>query len=225
MGTTSDIINNNMPFFDKGDPLYKALIADPDGVPEVTINDPMDYNQGLIGNFTEYNRQLTKSLIKQLYLNQATGSFLTFIVQDMFGTNKYEGETDATMIDRVKDYTLAYKLSRPAILFYLNKYFTYTSVKIYNLQEEDMFGGYSFTGFDSTDLDGGVSLPGYTGVESGGAYSSLQASGGAYQSVIQFTDLPESSFSFLFDFLDRWTASGPEFDIQFIYQTINPPIP
>ncbi len=216
MSTIADKLNRELrEIFDTGDDIYKALVADPDGTPEVTIVNPADYNIGAMANLLEYNRELSKCLIDQLDFNLQTGIYLTLTVHELLGEFRYEGETDAQMVARIQGYILDYKVSRTAIILGTTKFSTPGTPEILRCSSDIMYCDVGYC--DSTgavfevasgDFQGEFVTPGYT---------SLLGSGTpfCFRLILENTtlaQLPE-----LADVVDRWVASGIQVIIEIEY--------
>ncbi|HNR90656.1 MAG TPA: hypothetical protein PKM65_20135 [Spirochaetota bacterium] len=116
MGTIADILNSYLPMFDKSDPVYLALVCDRDGVPEAVIDKPVDLNIGVVADMLEYNRRLTISLTKQLFLDDAEGVFLNYFLNTICGFERLQSETDDQYITRVRNMVLEHRCSPAAII-------------------------------------------------------------------------------------------------------------
>lgn len=123
MGIKERINNNLSILFDiDNDPIYKSLICDKDGnIPE-TISIPTDIDIGAIASEIEYFRLLSIDLIKQLYINQASGKFLKYQLEDYFGSLRLENESDSDWIARTISIILQPKVSRASIIYALRPY-------------------------------------------------------------------------------------------------------
>jgi len=122
MGNISEKFNSYLKMFNHNDPIYKSVFCDKNGIENATIINPKDLNIGAIASMLEYNRRLTISLRKQIFLNQAVGDILDDFCYTIFGLQRIQGETDAQFSDRVTRYILSNKVSPAAIINVLKNY-------------------------------------------------------------------------------------------------------
>jgi hypothetical protein len=122
----TDRINNNLDaLFDiENDDIYKSLICDKDGINPVTINVPTDIKLGAITSQIEYLRRLSIDLVKQIYINQTSGEFLIYQLEQFFNSLRLTGESDAQWIARTIATVLQPKVSRASIIYVLRPYST-----------------------------------------------------------------------------------------------------
>jgi len=103
--------------------VIKSLFVDLDGTPGA-ITQPMDYNIGAIGSTLEWLRRLTLDLVDQLFLDIADPEYVSFTIEDFLGIGRYDGETDADLIDRVKILLFGQKMTVPAIIEHCSRFST-----------------------------------------------------------------------------------------------------
>ena len=97
----TDRINNNLStLFDIEHSIYKSLICNKDGNNPTTITLPTDMTIGAIASQIEYLRRLSVDLIDQLYIDEATGEFLKYQLEEFFSSYQLEDETDEEWVDR-----------------------------------------------------------------------------------------------------------------------------
>lgn len=121
--TVAELLNKYLrTLYDIDDNIYKSLISDVNGSPEVVISDPIDYNIGVIADILEWTRQLSISLGKQIFLNQAEGKYLDLLAHNNIGLVRYPSENDTDYISRVQKFIIGRKVSPAAIIFYMRPY-------------------------------------------------------------------------------------------------------
>jgi hypothetical protein len=119
----TDRINNNLgALFNINDPVYKSLICDKDGTIPATITRPTDIDIGAIASQIEYLRFLSITLIKQLYIDQATAEFLKYQLNEFFNSLQLEDESDVEWVNRTIATVFQQKVSRAAIIYWLRPY-------------------------------------------------------------------------------------------------------
>jgi hypothetical protein len=140
------------------DNIYHALINDKDGTIPSTINKPTDIDIGVIASQIEYLRQLSITLLKQMFADQADTEFLEFILETFFDSFRLVGETDEEWLDRVISIIFLEKVSTTSIIVLLRIYSTLEPV-VTNLTEVpyNAYADFSYADFyasGSTTLDG-----------------------------------------------------------------------
>lgn len=120
----ADRINNNLSalFNTEDDDIYKALIVDSDGTIPSTISKPTDIDIGVIGAEIEYLRLLGKTLLKQIYLDQAGTDFLEYTLNNYFDSLRLVNESDSEWLTRVTSFVLSQKISRASVIYLLRPY-------------------------------------------------------------------------------------------------------
>ena len=144
MGTVAKTLDRYLQIFRHDDPLYKYLVSDVDGVPAATPIKPTDFNIGVIADMLEWNRRLTLSLGRQLYLDQATGFMLDYYVQTATGIYRFEGESDSEYSIRIKNYILSRRCSPASIIHYTQLYSPGGMPKLLEGQMDSAFADVSF---------------------------------------------------------------------------------
>lgn len=144
MGIVDRINNNLETLFDpENDQIYKSLICDKDGEIPSTITKPTDIDIGAIASEIEYFRLLSIDLIKQLYINQASGKFLKYQLEEYFASLRLEDETDVEWVQRTIANVFQQKVSRASIIFSLRPYSS-QEPEITNVIQESAFADFSF---------------------------------------------------------------------------------
>lgn len=140
-----DRINNNLSaLYDVNDDLiYKALICDKDGTIPSTITKPTDIDIGVIASQIEYLRLLSICLIQQLYIDDASGEFLKYTLEEFFSSLRLEDETDAEWVQRTIATVLQPKVSNAAIIYSLRPYSS-QEPEITNIIQESAFADFCF---------------------------------------------------------------------------------
>ena len=138
-------INNNLDaiFNVENDDIYKSVISDTDGVTPGTITIPTDINIGAIASQIEYLRILSASLIKQMYINQATGDFLRYELEEFFNCLQFLGESEVQWVARALSLTFQPRVSKGSIIAALTPYSS-PAPTIENLRTDSGFADVSF---------------------------------------------------------------------------------
>lgn len=82
------------------DPILKAFYSDKDGVPNLTITQSSDYNQGSLCNELKLARDWRAQLTLYYDISEAPGSYLDFLAGRL-GVGRFVGETDVNFYSRV----------------------------------------------------------------------------------------------------------------------------
>ena len=114
--------NLNSIFNIENDDIFKSVICDDTGTIPATITVPTDIDIGAIASQIEYLRLLSLSLAKQVYIDQATGLFLKYELEEFFNCVQLEGETEAQWIARVIYLIFQPRVSTAAIISALRLY-------------------------------------------------------------------------------------------------------
>ena len=122
MGIVDRINNNLSTLYDIEDPIYKSLICDKDGTIPATITKPTDIDIGAIASQIEYLRQLAICLVRQMFIDEATGEFLEFQLNEYFASLQLEDETEAEWVQRAIATVFQQKVSRATIIYSLRPY-------------------------------------------------------------------------------------------------------
>lgn len=190
------------------DPIYKAVICDRDGIPESAIVKPTDFNLGAVTNNIEYLRRLGKDLLKQLYINQASGEFLKYELEIFFKSLRLQDETEASWIARTISLVFQPRVSKASIVYALRPYSS--------LEPEIISGGGDSAFADSSFAD---RMTKYTTTFDGNnfvvypAYAQTESSA-YYSIVIILYDTPNSSLYTVSDIINKYIAAGISFKIE-----------
>lgn len=199
--------------YDTEDALYKILIADPNGVPAPVVTQPQDVHIGAIASTFEWVRQLAKSLVLQLFLNQATGKFLDFLVHNHIGIVRYEGESDDSYRHRVQVYIIAPKVSRAAILYYTRPFSSPNPPAILDGLDDAPYADLTFADvYESFQNE----APGPEYLYWVFPAITLPVSASAYFFILQLENTPLSEVPAVLNLVDRWVAGGISYEIQIV---------
>ena len=124
MPNITDRINNNLKaiYNIDDDELYKEFVCDKDGTIPATITIPTDIDIGIIASQIEYLRLLSISLVNQLYIDQATGQFLKYELEQFFNFLQFQSETEADYIERAISMVFQPRVSTASIISALRPY-------------------------------------------------------------------------------------------------------
>ena len=194
--------------FNTDDPIYKAVICDKEGVPETAIVKPTDFNLGAIANNIEYLRRLGKNLVKQLYIDQASGEFLKYELETFFKSLKLQDETESAWIARTISLIFQPRVSKASIIYALRPY---SSVEPEIIQGggDSAFADVSFADRTikyNTMFDGEIFVvyPAYAQTVSSSFYSI----------VVILYDTPSSNLYTVSDIITKYIAAGISFKIE-----------
>lgn len=200
---------------DPNDDFFKIVLADKEAVPPNIVNTPSDYDIGMLSNFLEWNRQLAISLLKQLVITTAQGKFLDFILHTHCNIVRLSGELDEDYIDRAISYIIAPKVSPSTIIHYTKKFSRPGIPKIYEGSLDSMFSDVSFASYyDSIRVDDPDS-PYYLWHIVPAITRSVQSS--IYFFVLELQNLTMGEVPELIDTVNRWKASGIDYEIRVVY--------
>jgi hypothetical protein len=129
-----DVINDN---------IYKSLICDKDGAIPGTITKPTDIDIGAIASQIEYLRKQAILLVQQLFLDQATGEFLKYQLNEYFDSLQLEDETESEWVQRTIATVFQHKVSRATIIYSLRPYSS-LEPEITNIIQESAFADFCF---------------------------------------------------------------------------------
>lgn len=197
--------------FKTDDPIYKAVICDKDGVPEVSIVKPTDFNLGAITNNIEYLRRLGIDLLKQIFIDQASGEFLKYTLQTFFASLRLEGETEEDWIQRTISLIFQPRISRASLIF---------ALRSYSSQEPQIIAG----GGDSMFADVSFADIGtkYTTTYEGSPFyvfpALAQSDESSYYSIVVILyDTPSNQIYTVSDIINQYIAAGIYFTIEIRY--------
>jgi len=150
MSITDRINSNLQTVYNIEDPKYKALICDKDGTNPDTITKPTDIDLGVITSQIEFLRRLSIDLLKQIYIDQASGEFLKFQLNEFFDSLRLEDETDTEWVQRTIATVLGQKVSRASIIYALRPYSS-QEPEITTTLQESAFADFSFADAYTTE--------------------------------------------------------------------------
>jgi len=190
------------------DPIYKAVICDNTGVPASTITKPTDFNIGAIANNIEYLRRFSQDIVKQLYIDQASGEFLKYELETFFKSLRLQNETESEWIARTIALVFQPRISKASIIYALRPYSS-LEPEIVNGGGDSMFADVSFadryTKYTTTfEGDIFVVYPAYAQTDSSSYYSI----------VIVLYDTLSSDLYTVSDIINKYIAAGISFKIE-----------
>jgi hypothetical protein len=141
----TDRINNSLDvlFNPDDDRIYRALVCDKDGIIPAVINIPTDIDIGIITGQIEYLRRLSIDLVKQIYIDQASGEFLKYQLEEFFGSLQLENESDVEWVQRTIAIVFQHKISR-AMIIYSMRPFSSREPIISNIVEDSAYADFSY---------------------------------------------------------------------------------
>lgn len=214
MSTTANLLDKYLrALHNTSDPVYKSLVSDIDGVPEITINDPMDFNNGAIAGCLEWIRQLSIGLLKQICLSTAEGKYLDYMVHNHINLVKFQNETDTAYRERVRNYIIAPKISRASIIYYSRPFSSPGEPQILDGVDDAAFADVSFSDVYTSFQNQGLGLENNYWV-----FPALTTSisGSAYFFVLRLENTVSSDIVKVVDLIDRWIAAGIAYEIQIV---------
>lgn len=207
------IINNNLRavFNVDEDVRYKALVSDIDGTNPDTVTKPTDIDIGVIASQIEYLRRLSIDLLKQIYIDEASGEFLKYQLEEFFSSLRLEDETDVNWVQRTISIVIKSKVSRASIIVALRPY-SDAEPEITTVQKDNAFADFSYSDIyikDETTLDGRIIfiLPAIT--------ENYLSS--AYTIKIILTNTPLSEIYSVQDIISKVVAAGISVILQINY--------
>lgn len=214
MGTVAEILNKYLnAIYDTDDSIYKSLVANIDGVPEVIIENPIDFNIGVIADVLEWTRQLSICLIQQLFLNEAEGKFLDLMVHNHIGIVRFENESDIDYSERVKNYIIAHKVSRASVIYFARPYSSPGEPELLDGIDDAAFADLSYS-----DVYTSFQNEAANQYEDWWVFPAITSSIGdtAYFFVLRLENTDSADIAKVIDFLDRWKAGGIAYELQII---------
>lgn len=214
MTTAANILAQYLsPLFSVDDPIFRSLIANPDGVPAPTPVKPMEYNIGVIANVLEWLRKQATgdgSYVDQIYLTRAKTKWLNLTAQVYIGLLRFEGETDTDYVARIQKYITAPKIS-PASMIICLRDFSTTEPVILEGAADTAFADVSFSDqyrvfkviTPGPEFDNFVQ-PALAGPVLGGGPFFL----------VLLTGTNPNDYNRVFDIINRWRAAGTTYEIQ-----------
>lgn len=194
--------------FNTDDPVYKAVICDKDGIPETSIVKPIDFNLGAITNNIEYLRRLGQDLVKQLYIDQASGEFLKYELETFFKSLRLQNETESAWIARTISLVFQPRISKASIIY---------ALRPYSSQEPEIIQGGGDSAFaDVSFADRTIK---YNTIFDGEIFTVYPAfaqtvSSSFYSIVIILYDTPASALYTVSDIINKYIAAGISFKIE-----------
>lgn len=143
MGIVDRINSNLESLYNTDDPIYQSFIANKNGTIPSIISKPTDIDIGAIASQIEYLRMLSICLVRQLFLDEASGDFLKYQLNDFFNSLKLEDETDIEWVQRTIATIFSQKVSRATIINALMPYSSQEPI-ISNIIQESAFADFSF---------------------------------------------------------------------------------
>jgi hypothetical protein len=210
----TDRINNNLSaiFNTDDDEIFKALVNDKDGNIPGTINKPTDIDIGVIGSQIEYLRQLSITLLKQMYMDQQDTEFLEFTLNNYFDSLQLRDETEAEWLQRVINNVFSQKVSQSAIIFLMRPYSPGGEPEITNIIVDNAFADLSYCDIYSsgeTTLDGDT-IPYLAAI--------ADTSNSAFFTIkVTLYDTPYAEIFTVQDVLNNIVAAGIDVVLQIIY--------
>lgn len=200
---------------DDNDPFFKIVLGDKEATPPNIINTPNDYDIGMVANFLEWNRQLTISLLKQLVITSAQGKFLDFILHTHCNIVRLQNELDADYVDRAVNYIIGQKISPASIIHFTKKFSRPGIPKIYEGALDSAFADVCFASyydkFRVTDPNSPYFLWNFVPAITRSVSSSV------YFFVLELQNLTVAEIPELLDTVNRWRASGIDYEIRVVY--------
>ena len=194
--------------FNIDDIIYQALICDYTGSIPDTISKPSDIDIGAMASMIEYMRLLSLSLSKQIYMDQSSGEFLSFILDEYMQLPRLTGETDEVWATRAKKILFQPKVSRAALISLLRPYSTEEPV-IINEASNAMYSDCSFADRYSafTTTTGGKKMVVYPANSE--TYNNIM-----FSIIIKLTKTNPDDYASVTDLLEKSIASGIYYTIQ-----------
>ena len=148
-------INSNLSALYKiDDPIYQALICDNTGTNPDTISLPTDIDLGSITSEIEYLRRLSIDLLKQMYIDKASGEFLKYQLEEFFDSLRLEDELDIEWVQRTIATVFQNKVSNATIIYALRDYST-QEPELSNIIQESAYADFCFADvYTSGNVDG-----------------------------------------------------------------------
>lgn len=213
----TDRINNELDalFNTEDDSIYRAVVCDKDGTIPESITDITDIDAGAITNMIEYLRRLSIDLLKQLYIDQASGEFLRYQLETFFSSLQLEDESDVQWVQRTIATVFQQKVSRASIIFSLRPYSS-REPEITNIVSESAYADFSFADVYIADKAANPYGTGYVFVLPAVAenYSSS-----FFTIKITLYNTLSSDIYTIQDILDKVLAAGIDYKLQITYTT------
>jgi len=196
---------------DTEDPMYRAVWARSDVTPPANPTNPNDLDIGAVSNLFEWTRKLSLCLLDQLNIQKAESVWLEFIAWDLMDIPRYKNETDEEWRNRIAEFVLAPKKSRAAIINIMRQFSPGGEPQLLSGEVDSAFADVTYSDFyQSVQLD----MPGtlFDGVWVLPALAAASNSN-VYFFRLRLFDTPEEDSAAVVDYVDRWKASGIDYDI------------
>lgn len=208
MTSIVDNINNNLKgLYDTKDEIYIALIADSNGTIPVTITKPTDIDIGAIASEQEYLRKVSLGLKNQIFIDQATGEFLKFTLEDFFSSIRLSGETELEWVERTAKKVFQPKLSQAAFILALRPYSS-QEPEIVNNVSSSAFAGLSFASRVKSFIASwlGLSIKIYPAIARSFSFS-------LYSIRITLYDIPSGDINTVINLIESIIAAGITYEL------------
>jgi hypothetical protein len=201
-------INNNLKgLFDTSDDIYIALIADKNGVIASVITKPTDIDIGAIASQQEYLRRVSLGLKNQIFIDQATGEFLKFTLEEFFASIRLINETELEWIERTAKKVFQPKLSEATFIVALRPYSSIEPL-IENNVSSSAFAGLSFASRVKTFVAdwSGSSIKIYPAI-------ARSFSSSLYSILITLYDTPSGDINTVINIIENNIAAGITYEL------------
>jgi hypothetical protein len=204
-GTTADeLVKYLEAIYDPSDPVFQALIANNTVTPNAAPTNPVDYGIGVLASVTQWNRDLCATLLTQMTLTTQNSYYLNWTLQNFLGFLKYDGETDAHLLNRALAFILAPKRSNAAIIYVLREFSTLEPVVTNGGLQDAAYADVSYCDNQTKFL---VSSGKYAGTYIYPDWS-LDVSGGLFMIIITLKGTTVLQQQIVKDYLTEWVADG-----------------
>lgn len=177
------------------------------------LSQPQNLNLGAIGSTLEWIRKLSISLLAQLSLTTAEDKFLDFMIHDHIGIVRFENETDSEYRERVRNYIIAYKVSRAAIIYHTRPYSNPGEPQLLDGVDDAAFADVSFSDVYTK----------FRNTQAGPFYDwwvfpaiTTSVGGSAYFFVLRLENTDSADIAKVIDLVNRWIASGIAYELQIV---------
>lgn len=164
-----------------------------------------DFDNGSIGNITEYTMQISDFFIDQLEVDKASGNLLDFILETYYEHRRLKDELDIDYYNRTKEDLFDNKISNLAIKKKLEDFGT-------NIEVIDGIGGDSaYYGISYYENNGDFQLIGENVVKKA-IFS--QAGGRPYFFRVIMSDVFPSEYKNIVDIINEYKAGGVNYIVE-----------
>jgi len=215
MGTIAQEFNTMLAaFFNKDDLVYQSVFCNEYNTPETSPVNPEDMNIGAVASMIEYNRRLSLSLIKQLFLDQAEGIYLNLIAQNYLDIARAQSESDADYRARIVELILGHKVSPAAIIYTMRKYSS-QEPEIYEGKQNSAYASLSYAGvYSNFKITSGLPhlidtfvFPAVT----------LLIEDEAFKFILFLWDTASGDIPLVIDTLNQFIAAGVTYEVRIQY--------